>query len=47
MWVLAAAFTALSGIFLLAGENYVLSLGILSLAVITMVGLLLARKGLA
>jgi len=46
-WVLAAAFAALAGIFLLAGETYVLSLGILSFAVITLVGLLLARKDLA
>lgn len=47
MWVLAATFAALAGIFLLAGETYVLSLGILSLAVITLVGLLLARKDLS
>lgn len=47
MWVLAATFAALAGIFLLAGESYALSLGILSLAVITLVGLLLARKELA
>lgn len=47
MWVLAAAFAALAGTFLLAGESYVLSLGILSFAVITLVGLLLARKDLA
>lgn len=45
MWVLTAAFAALAGIFLLAGETYALSLGILSFAVITLVGLLLARKG--
>lgn len=47
MWVLAATFAALAGIFLLAGETYALSLGILFLAVITLVGLLLAREGLA
>jgi hypothetical protein len=47
MWVLVAAFAALAEIFLLAGESYVLSLGILSFAVITLVGLLLARKELA
>jgi hypothetical protein len=47
MWVLAAAFAALAVIFLLAGETYALSLGILSLAVIALVGLLLARQGLA
>lgn len=47
MWVLAAAFAALAGIFLLAGESYALSFGVLSFAVITLVGLLLARKGLA
>jgi hypothetical protein len=45
MWILTAAFAALAGIFLLAGETYALGLGILSLAVITLVGLLLARKG--
>ena len=47
MWVLAAAFAALAGTFLLAGESYALSLGILALALVTLVGLLLARKGLA
>lgn len=47
MWVLAATFAALAGIFMLAGESYALNLGILSFAVITLVGLLLARKGLA
>ncbi|HSG14799.1 MAG TPA: hypothetical protein VLE70_00575 [Anaerolineae bacterium] len=46
MWVLAAAFAALAGTFFLAGESYVLSLGILSFAVIAVVGLLMARKGL-
>jgi hypothetical protein len=47
MWCLAAAFTALAGIFMLAGESPVLSLGVFCLALITLVGLLLARKGLA
>jgi hypothetical protein len=47
MWVFAATFAALAGIFLLAGETYALSLGILSFAAITLVGLLLARRGLA
>ncbi len=47
MWVLAATFAALAGIFMLAGESYALNFGILSFAVITLVGLLLARKGLA
>lgn len=47
MWVLAAAFAALAGTFLLAGESPALSLGILFPAVLTLVGLLLARKGLA
>lgn len=47
MWVLAAAFAALAGTFLLAGEAYALSLGILSFSVITLVGMLLARQGLA
>lgn len=47
MWVLAATFASLAGIFMLAGESYALSLGILSFALITLVGLLLARKGTA
>lgn len=47
MWVLTVTYTAFAGNFLLAGETYALSLGILSFAVITLVGLLLARKGLA
>jgi hypothetical protein len=42
MWVLLLAFAAIAGIFLLAGETYALSLGVLSLAAITLVGLLLA-----
>ncbi|MEJ2599425.1 MAG: hypothetical protein P8Z00_13905 [Anaerolineales bacterium] len=45
MWVLAFTFAALAGIFLMAGENPILSLGILSFAVITLGGLLLARRG--
>jgi len=47
MWVLVLAYTAIAGIFLLAGETYALSLGILSLAVITVVGLLMAHKGIS
>ena len=48
MWVPVAAFAALTGIFrLLTGESYALGFGVLSFAVITLVGLLLARKGLA
>ena len=45
MWVLAFTFAALAGIFLMAGENPILSLGVLSFAVITLGGLLLARRG--
>jgi hypothetical protein len=47
MWVLVLAYAALAGIFLLAGETYALSLSVLVFAVIALVGLLLARKGLA
>ena len=48
MWVPVAAFAALTGVFrLLTGESYALSFGILSFAIIMLVGLLLARKGLA
>lgn len=47
MWVLVLAYAAIGGIFLLAGETYALSLGVLAFAVIALVGLLLARKGLA
>lgn len=47
MWVLVAAFTAIAGIFMLAGETYTLSLGVLAFAGLALVGLLLARKGLA
>jgi hypothetical protein len=46
MWTLVLAYATIAGIFLMAGETYALSLGVLSLAVITLVGLLLARKGL-
>ena len=46
MWNLVLAYAAIAGIFMLAGETYVLSLGILSFAVITVVGLFLARRGL-
>jgi len=47
MWVLVLTYAAIAGIFLLAGETYALSLGVLVLAVIALVGLLLARKGVA
>jgi len=47
MWALALAYAALAGTFLLAGETYALSGGLLSLAAISLVGLLLARRGLA
>jgi len=47
MWVLVLAYAAIGGIFLLAGETYALSLGVLALAVITVVGLLMARKGMS
>lgn len=47
MWVLELAYVAIADIFLLAGETYALSFGVLALAVITLVGLLLARKGIA
>ena len=47
MWVLVLAYAAIAGIFLLAGETYTLSLGVLGIAVIAMVGLLLARKDLS
>jgi hypothetical protein len=47
MWVLVLAYVAIAGIFLLAGETYALSLGVLAFAMIAVVGLLLARKGIA
>jgi hypothetical protein len=47
MWVLVLAYAAIAGIFLLAGETYALSLGLLGIAVIALVGLLLARKDLS
>lgn len=47
LWVLAAAYTAMAGIFFLAGEAYALSLGILLVAVVVVVGLLLSHKGLS
>jgi hypothetical protein len=47
IWVLVLAYAALAGTFLLAGETYVLSLGILAFAMVALVGILLARKGLA
>jgi hypothetical protein len=47
MWVLVLAYASIAGIFLLAGETYALSLGVLGIAVIALVGLLLARKDLS
>jgi hypothetical protein len=47
MWVLVLAYATIAGIFLLAGETYALSLGVLAFVLITVVGLLLARKGLS
>ena len=47
MWVLVLAYASIAGIFLLAGETYALSFGVLALTMITVLGLLLARKGLA
>lgn len=47
MWVLVVAYAAIAGIFILAGETYALSLGILSFALATVAGLLLARKDLS
>lgn len=46
MWVLALAYAALAGTFLLAGETYALSGGLLTLAVLSLLGLLLASRGL-
>ena len=46
MWVLVLAYAALAGTFLLAGESYALSLGILTIGVVALVGLLLARRDL-
>lgn len=47
MWVLVAAYAAMAGIFLLAGETFVLSAGILAIAILSLVGLLLARNDLS
>jgi hypothetical protein len=47
MWALVLAYAALAGTFLLAGESYALSLGILSFALAALAGLLLARKDLS
>jgi hypothetical protein len=47
MWVLVLAYASIAGIFLLAGETYALSFGVLALAGITVVGLLLSSKDLA
>jgi len=45
MWVLVLAYAAIAVIFLLAGETYTLSFGVLALAGVAMAGLWLARKG--
>lgn len=45
MWVPAASFAALAATFMQAGESPSLSLGILSFALITVFGLLIARRG--
>lgn len=47
LWVLVAAYAAMAVIFLLAGETYALSFGILGIALIALVGLLLTRKDLS
>ena len=47
MWVLVLAYAALAGTFLLAGETHVLSLGILTFAVVALAGIVLAQQGLA
>lgn len=47
MWVLAAAYAAIAGIFFLAGEAYALTFAILIIAAVVVVGLLLSHKGLA
>jgi hypothetical protein len=47
MWVLVLAYATIAGIFLLAGETYALSLGVLGIAVVALFGLLLAHKGLS
>jgi hypothetical protein len=47
MWVLVLAYATIAGIFLLAGETYALSLGVLAFVLVTVVGLPLARKGLS
>jgi hypothetical protein len=44
MWVLVFALMAIAGIFMLAGDN-VPGLGSLALAVVALVGMLLARRG--
>jgi len=46
MWFLVLAYASIAGVFLEAGETYALSFGILSFAGVTLVGLMLARKGL-
>ena len=46
MWVMVSAYIAMAGIFLLSGD-YVPGLGCFVLAVVALVGMLLARNGLA
>ena len=46
MWVLVLAFIALAGIFMLPGD-YAPGIGSLALAVVALLGMLLARRGLA
>ena len=47
MWVLVATFVAIAISFMLAGERATVSLGILVIGIVALVGLLLARTGLA
>lgn len=44
LWILAITFAGLAYTFLRIGENAILSLGVLSFAVLSLVGQLLARK---
>lgn len=46
MWVLVLTYAAIAGTFMQAGESYALSLGILSFALLSLIGLVLARKDL-
>ncbi len=45
MWVLVFAYMAIAGIFMLPGD-YAPGLGSFALAVVALVGMLLARRGL-